>query len=171
MTATSIEEPEDEGGMSAKRLRLADELSEYLEKAKDHPILWKKMIEESRVSEGAVTLWRPLVPLSNPFDDPTMKGRIKELSEDEREMDDDGDVVVDDEIAHAGEIRPEVSYPDDAYRDSPSTVDSISSTISSSPESSPYSESGYGNRIVEIADGGTSTDSSFGDDDDAMEMD
>lgn len=75
-------------------------------------------------------------------------------------------------VAHARDIRPEVSYPEDSYRDSPSTLDSIPSTISSSPESSPYpdSESGYGNRIVEIADGGTSTDSSLGDDD-AMEMD
>ncbi|GMS89431.1 hypothetical protein PENTCL1PPCAC_11606 [Pristionchus entomophagus] len=169
---STIEEPDDESSLTRKRLRLADELSEYLEKAKEHPIMWKKMMEESRVSEGALTVWRPPVPLSNPFDDPSMKGRINELSEDEDEIDEDGDVVIDDKIAHAGDIRPEVSYPDESYRDSSSTLDSIPSTLSSSPISSPYpdSESGYGNRIVEVADGGTTTDSSL-EDDDAMEMD
>lgn len=55
------------------------------------------MMDESRVSEGALTVWRPPVPLSNPFDDPSMKGRINELNDDEDEIDDDGDVVIDDE--------------------------------------------------------------------------
>lgn len=49
------------------------------------------------MSEGALTVWRPPVPLSNPFDDPSMKGRINELNDDEDEIDDDGDVVIDDE--------------------------------------------------------------------------
>lgn len=167
---STIEEPDDESSLTTKRLRLADELSEYLEKSKEQPIMWKKMMEESRVSEGALIVWKPPVPLSNPFDDPSMKGRINELSDDEDEIDMDGDVVIDDEIAHAGDTHPQVSYPDESYRDSSSTLDSIPSTLSSSPISSPDSESGYGNRIVEVADGGTATDSSL-EDDEAMEMD
>ncbi|GMT19469.1 hypothetical protein PFISCL1PPCAC_10766 [Pristionchus fissidentatus] len=167
-----VEEPDDDSALTAKRLRLADELSDYLERARDQPILWKRMMEASKVSEGALTIWRPPVPAANPFDDPSMRGRINELSDDDNEIDEDGDVVIDDEIHHVGEISPSVSYPDDPYRESSSTLDSLPSTISSSPVSSPSpdSESGYGNRIVEIADGGTSTDSSL-EDDDAMEMD
>ena len=46
-----------------------------------------------KVKPGALVLWQPPAPVVNPFDDPTMKGRIEEVDE---ERDADGDIVFDD---------------------------------------------------------------------------
>lgn len=157
----TVEEPEEDE-TSKKKLRLSNELTSYLEKTKDKSDpFWERMSGSGKVNEGALTLWIPPSSLPNPFDDPSMKGRIYEVEEEEK----DPEILPDEDFdTRDSSLSPEVSYPDEHFRRIASS-DSIDSSASSLQQDSPPD---YHRRIIEVLEGGTSTDDSQ---DDSMEID
>ncbi|KIH66323.1 hypothetical protein ANCDUO_03349 [Ancylostoma duodenale] len=75
LTEGVVEEPDD----SSNGFLLGDYLKDYLERMKQENILPSR----SSIKGNELAIWRPLTEFRDPFEDPTMKGRIQEVDGDE----------------------------------------------------------------------------------------
>ncbi|EYB86847.1 hypothetical protein Y032_0272g931 [Ancylostoma ceylanicum] len=70
-----VEEPDD----VSNGFQLGDYLKDYLERMKQENILPSR----NTIKGNELAIWRPLSEFRDPFEDPTMKGRIQEVEGDE----------------------------------------------------------------------------------------